>query len=44
VSAGETLFSISKRYGMSVEDLKQLNSIGAQNLITIGQKLRILIP
>ena len=44
VSAGETLFSISKRYGMSVEDLKQLNSIGAQNLITIGQKLRILTP
>ena len=44
VSAGETLFSISKRYGMSVEELKQLNSIGAQNLITIGQKLRILTP
>jgi len=44
VSAGETLFSISKRYGMSVEELKQLNSIGTQNLITVGQKLRILIP
>lgn len=42
VSAGETLFSISKRYGMSVEELKQLNSIGIQNLITVGQKLRIL--
>jgi membrane-bound lytic murein transglycosylase D len=42
VSAGETLFSISKRYGMSVEELKQLNSIGSQNLITVGQKLRIL--
>jgi len=44
VSAGETLFSISKRYGISVENLKQLNGIGNQNLITIGQKLRILIP
>jgi membrane-bound lytic murein transglycosylase D len=44
VSAGETLFSISKRYGISVEELKQLNGIGNQNLITIGQKLRILIP
>jgi membrane-bound lytic murein transglycosylase D len=43
VSAGETLFSISKRYGMSVDALKQLNSIGSQNLITVGQKLRILI-
>ena len=42
VSAGETLFSISKRYGMSVEELKQLNSLGSQNLITVGQKLRIL--
>jgi membrane-bound lytic murein transglycosylase D len=42
VSAGETLFSISKRYGMAVEELKQLNGIGSQNLITIGQKLRIL--
>jgi membrane-bound lytic murein transglycosylase D len=44
VSAGETLFSISKRYGISVEELKKLNGIGNQNLITIGQKLRILIP
>ena len=42
VSPGETLFSISKRYGMSVDALKQLNSIGSQNLITVGQKLRIL--
>ena len=44
VSAGETLFSISKRYGMAIEELKQLNGIGSQNLITVGQKLRILIP
>ena len=43
VRAGETLFSISKRYGLSVEELKQLNGIGSQNLITVGQKLRILI-
>ena len=43
VRAGETLFSISKKYGLSVDELKQLNSIGSQNLITVGQKLRILI-
>jgi membrane-bound lytic murein transglycosylase D len=43
VRAGETLFSISKQYGLSVEELKQLNGIGSQNLITVGQKLRILI-
>ncbi|MDA0314221.1 MAG: LysM peptidoglycan-binding domain-containing protein [Bacteroidetes bacterium] len=42
VSAGETLFSISKKYALSVEELKQLNGIGSQNLITVGQKLRIL--
>ena len=43
VRAGETLFSISKKYGLSVDELKQLNSIGSHNLITVGQKLRILI-
>jgi membrane-bound lytic murein transglycosylase D len=43
VQAGETLFSISKKYGLSVAELKQLNGIGSQNLITVGQKLRILI-
>jgi membrane-bound lytic murein transglycosylase D len=43
VRAGETLFSISKKYGLSVDELKQLNGIGSQNLITVGQKLRILI-
>lgn len=43
VRAGETLFSISKRYGLTVEELKQLNGIGNQNLITVGQKLRILV-
>ncbi|MCM0060559.1 MAG: LysM peptidoglycan-binding domain-containing protein [Algoriphagus sp.] len=43
VRAGETLFSISKKYGLSVDELKQLNGIGSQNLIRVGQKLRILI-
>lgn len=43
VRAGETLFSISKKYGLTVDELKQLNGIGSQNLITVGQKLRILI-
>jgi membrane-bound lytic murein transglycosylase D len=41
VSKGETLFSISKRYGVSVEDLKKWNAIGSQNIITVGQKLVI---
>jgi membrane-bound lytic murein transglycosylase D len=43
VRSGETLFSISKKYGLTVPQLKELNSIGEQNLITIGQKLRIIV-
>ena len=42
VSPGETLFSISKKYGLTVAQLKELNGIGEQNLITVGQKLRII--
>jgi membrane-bound lytic murein transglycosylase D len=43
VRSGETLFSISKKYGLTVPQLKELNNIGEQNLITIGQKLRIIV-
>lgn len=43
VSPGETLFSISRKYGLSVSQLKELNGIGEQNLITVGQKLRIIV-
>lgn len=43
VGSGETLFSISKKYGLTVPQLKELNGIGEQNLITIGQKLRIIV-
>jgi membrane-bound lytic murein transglycosylase D len=42
VSPGETLFSISKKYGLTVAQLKELNGMGEQNLITVGQKLRII--
>lgn len=42
VGKGETLFAISKKYGITVEELKQWNNIGAQNIITIGQRLVIL--
>lgn len=40
VSAGETLFSIAKKYGMSVETLKSINNL-TDNNIKPGQKLRI---
>ncbi|SCK20468.1 LysM peptidoglycan-binding domain-containing protein [Vogesella sp. LIG4] len=41
VAAGDTLFNISRRYGMSVDDLKQLNSLNDSN-IRLGQTLKIL--
>ncbi|GAA0879012.1 hypothetical protein GCM10009119_19800 [Algoriphagus jejuensis] len=44
VSQGETLFAISKRYGVSVDELKSWNNIGSQNIISIGQKLVIFTP
>ncbi|GAB3236386.1 LysM peptidoglycan-binding domain-containing protein [Algoriphagus aestuariicola] len=44
VSRGETLFAISKKYGVSVDELKSWNNIGSQNIISIGQKLVIFVP
>jgi LysM repeat protein len=40
VKKGETLYSISKSYGLSVQDLKSRNNLSS-NLITIGQELTI---
>ena len=40
VQAGETLYAISRRYGLTVERLKQLNGL-ATNTISIGQRLRV---
>lgn len=44
VVQGETLFAISRKYGVSVENLKNWNSIGSQNIISVGQKLVIFKP
>lgn len=40
VQKGDTLFSIAKKYGISVQALKRLNNIEG-NSITIGQKLKV---
>lgn len=40
VAAGETLYGISRRYGMTVEELKRLNQL-TTNTISIGQQLRV---
>jgi LysM repeat protein len=40
VKSGDTLYSIAKKYGISVKTLKQLNNL-VDNQIVIGQKLRL---
>lgn len=44
VLGGETLFALSKKYGVTVNQLKDWNNIGPQNILSIGQKLVIFIP
>jgi vacuolar-type H+-ATPase subunit I/STV1 len=41
VRSGETLYSISRRYGMQVNELRRLNQLGAQDAIYPGQKLKV---
>jgi LysM repeat protein len=41
VEKGETVFSISRRYGMTVAELRTLNGIGENNVIHVGQKLKV---
>jgi LysM repeat protein len=41
VVRGETLYSISKKYGLSVGDLQQLNGIKKDQVIKAGQKLLV---
>ena len=41
VRAGDTLYSISRNYGISVDKLKELNSSLKGNSIYPGQKLRV---
>jgi len=40
VVKGDTLYNISKRYGLSVEELKKINAL-ASNEISIGQELNV---
>jgi LysM repeat protein len=44
VVAGDTLFSISQRYNLSVEQLRSLNKLDEQDVIVIGQKLTVSGP
>jgi len=40
VAKGDTLYSLSKRYYMTVEELMQLNNLSSSNL-TIGQRIKV---
>jgi LysM repeat protein len=39
VQSGDTLYSISRRYGISIEELRRLNRLGEDNTIRPGQEL-----
>jgi membrane-bound lytic murein transglycosylase D len=41
VKKGETLYRISRRYGISVQKIKRLNKLGQSNTIHIGDKIII---
>ncbi len=41
VVKGDTLFKISRRYGVTVDDLVRWNGIKNRNLIHPGQQLKI---
>ena len=40
VKSGDTLYSIAKRFNLSVDKLKELNNLSG-NLLSIGQKLKV---
>ena len=44
VKAGETLYSLSKRYNISVQELIRWNKLPAQPVINIGQQLIVSAP
>ena len=40
VKSGDTLYSIAKRYGITVDELKRINNL-TSNTLSIGQILKI---
>ena len=41
VVAGDTLYSLAQRYGMTVEELAQLNNLSLPYTLSVGQKLQV---
>lgn len=44
VKSGDTLYSISRRHGLTVDQLRAYNNIGKDDAIRPGQKLRLSAP
>jgi membrane-bound lytic murein transglycosylase D len=44
VGAGDTLYSISRRYSLTVDQLRKYNNIGKDTAIRPGQKLKLSPP
>ena len=44
VKKGDTLFSIAKKNGLSVAELRELNDLGKNVALRPGQKLRVNVP
>ncbi|MBP7147467.1 MAG: LysM peptidoglycan-binding domain-containing protein [Acidobacteria bacterium] len=41
VRKGETLWSVARRYGVTLEDLRAANGLGRKSTIKVGQKLKV---
>jgi LysM repeat protein len=41
VKKGDTLYSISRKYNMSVQDLCKLNNLKENSILSVGQKLKL---
>jgi LysM repeat protein len=44
VKAGETLYQISRQYGLTVDQLKKINKMGTDVTIRPGQELKVSAP
>ncbi|MHB0876798.1 MAG: LysM peptidoglycan-binding domain-containing protein, partial [Anaerolineae bacterium] len=44
VASGDTLLSIARQYGATVDDITAANSIGERTILSIGQQLLVPVP
>ncbi|BBO86984.1 LysM peptidoglycan-binding domain-containing protein [Desulfosarcina ovata] len=44
VTAGDTLYSVSRKYHLSVEQLRSINNLNKEDVIHVGQTLTVSVP